>query len=198
MEVRAFPGIPGDPARAAVATGYMAGSIAIDAPEGVLYPSPSMILLTHEHCDHIVGVLLHNCPIGASAQAAEAVGSGSPTALCAHLGLPHVQKRVERVYSEGDRIEGDGFALEVLETPGHSSGALCFYLPERRYLFCGDTVFPEGFLPSVSLPTSDPSALADSYEKLAALEIGRFFPGHGEPFSSPGYMEKLLRAVRQP
>ncbi len=195
--VAAFRGVSKDPARGA-ATGYMAGTIAIDAPEGVTYPSPSLIVLTHEHCDHIVGILRHNCPIGANGFTADAVGRGSPSTLCTHLGLPHVEKRVERVYREGDGIEGDGFSLRVIETPGHSAGSICLYMPEKRYLFCGDTVFPDGFFPSVSLPTSDPAALADSYEKLAALEIEKFFPGHGEPFSSPGYVEKLLGIIRQP
>ena len=198
--IRVFRGISKDPQRTAgeiIANGYMAGSIAIDAPEGVLYPNPSLILLTHGHCDHIVGLLRNNCPVGASEFTADAIELGREEAtLCNHLNFPPVRRDIAHRYREGDSIEGDGFSLQVVETPGHSAGSLCFYLPEKKYLFSGDTVFGGGALPSVSLPTSNPSALMGSYEKLDARDIEKFFPGHGEPFSESGYIRRLMHSLR--
>jgi glyoxylase-like metal-dependent hydrolase (beta-lactamase superfamily II) len=46
--------------------------------------------------------------------------------------------------SDGQRIEVGGVALEVLHTPGHSPGAVCFLVPELGTVFTGDTLFNGG------------------------------------------------------
>ena len=37
-----------------------------------------------------------------------------------------------------------GIELDVIHTPGHSPGAVCFYAPELGTLFSGDTLFHGG------------------------------------------------------
>jgi glyoxylase-like metal-dependent hydrolase (beta-lactamase superfamily II) len=37
-----------------------------------------------------------------------------------------------------------GISLEVLHTPGHAPGAVCFHAPELGALFSGDTLFAGG------------------------------------------------------
>lgn len=39
---------------------------------------------------------------------------------------------------------GDGFELEVLHTPGHAPGAVCFYARDLEVVFSGDTLFKGG------------------------------------------------------
>ncbi|HNT60810.1 MAG TPA: MBL fold metallo-hydrolase [Candidatus Bilamarchaeaceae archaeon] len=173
-----------------LATGYLIdGKIAIDAPEGVEYPSPWAIFLTHEHCDHICGMASHACPAYANRAASEQIELGNT--FCDYLNMKAPPPRKIIAVSDGQELRFGGFTLRTILTPGHSPGSMCIYLKELQYLFSGDTVFPGLDLPNLSLPRSNPSQLMDSYEKLSKLEIEKFFPGHGEPFSGPGYMEKL-------
>lgn len=59
--------------------------------------------------------------------------------------------------NEADKIPGIGFAfgdggqfsfaghpVEVIETPGHTAGHICYYLPEDKLLFSADTLFALG------------------------------------------------------
>lgn len=190
--IRVFPGK--GPSSHPLATGYLIdGKVAIDAPEGVLYPNPEMIILTHEHCDHITGISAHSCKVCASPAAIKEIEIGH--SFCKELGLPEIKNANIRPLKDGERLKFPDFTLRILHTPGHCPGAICIYLEEKKYLFSGDTVFPDLMLPNLSLPRSDPFQLLKSYEKLSKLKIEKFFPGHGEPFSSPGYMENVKEAL---
>ncbi len=190
--IRVFPGK--GPARRPLSTGYLIdGKVAIDSPEGVLYPKPGLIILTHEHCDHITGILSHHCEIRASPQAINEMEIGH--SFCKELGLPEPKNAKIRPLHDGERLRFPNFTLQILHTPGHCPGAICIYLEEKRCLFSGDTVFPDLMLPNLSLPGSDPSLLLKSYGRLSKLKIEKFFPGHGEPFTSPGYMENVKEAL---
>ena len=46
-----------------------------------------------------------------------------------------------RLLQDGDWIDLGGRSLQVLHTPGHSPGHMCFWEPERGYLFAGDLVY---------------------------------------------------------
>jgi hydroxyacylglutathione hydrolase len=46
--------------------------------------------------------------------------------------------------ADGERIQIAGSTLEVLHTPGHAPGAVCFYAPELGAVFSGDTLFQGG------------------------------------------------------
>ncbi|WP_291050689.1 MBL fold metallo-hydrolase [Herbiconiux sp.] len=94
------------------------------------------ILLTHAHDDHIDAV--------AAVQAA----TGAPV----HL---HDDDRMlwNAVYPDtapsGTLVDGQvipiaGLELEVLHTPGHSPGAVCFAAPDLETVFTGDTLFNGG------------------------------------------------------
>jgi glyoxylase-like metal-dependent hydrolase (beta-lactamase superfamily II) len=94
------------------------------------------ILSTHAHDDHI-GAL------GAVLAARDA-----PTYL-----QPGDMMLWERIYPDappsrplehGQRIAVAGLDLEVLHTPGHSPGAVCFYAPALGTVFTGDTLFRGG------------------------------------------------------
>ncbi|MFA5411903.1 MAG: MBL fold metallo-hydrolase [Candidatus Micrarchaeia archaeon] len=186
--IKVFPGKSNS--RRPVSTGYLIdGKVAIDAPEGVIYPNPELIILTHEHCDHITGIPNHSCEIAASPAAIKEIDMGH--SFCRELGLPEIKDAKIRPLKDGERLQFPNFTLRILHTPGHCPGAICIYLEEKKYLFSGDTVFPDLMLPNLSLPGSDPSKLLKSYEMLSKLKIEKFFPGHGEPFSSSGYMEKV-------
>lgn len=46
--------------------------------------------------------------------------------------------------ADGQRFQVDGAEMQVLNTPGHSPGSCCLYLPEAGELFSGDTLFQGG------------------------------------------------------
>lgn len=82
----------------------------------------------------------------------------------------------------GDRI-GE---LEVVHTPGHTPGSICLYHREKRLLFSGDTIFPEGSFGRYDLPGGDLAALRQSVEALSRLEVKELYPGHGMPVRNGG------------
>lgn len=71
-----------------------------------------------------------------------------------------------------------GTEIQVIETPGHTKGGLCFAIGNE--LFSGDTIF-EMSVGRTDLPTGNAAQLGDSLKKLFALgKDYRILPGHGE------------------
>ena len=80
--------------------------------------------------------------------------------------------------------EPDGLAdLEILETPGHTPGGVCYHFKSLRLLLSGDTLFA-GSVGRTDLPGGDMATLMGSIRKLTALPDDTLvIPGHG-PFTS--------------
>jgi glyoxylase-like metal-dependent hydrolase (beta-lactamase superfamily II) len=81
---------------------------------------------------------------------------------------------------------GDRF-YELIVTPGHAEGHICFYDAERKEIFCGDHVLPQ-ISPNVSyIPGADPNPLHSFLTSLAYIssyEVVMAYPGHREPFAA--------------
>ena len=100
-----------------------------------------------------------------------------PLRILQLLGLPkHVPCPVDNFIREGDRIG----PLEVLYTPGHTPGCVCFYWRERGILAVGDAIatWPRlgGGWPGFNL---DEARYQQSLRRLVALEPQIVLPGHG-------------------
>ncbi|AJY77814.1 hydrolase [Paenibacillus beijingensis] len=118
---------------------------------------------------------------------------GLPDELAEQMG-PHQQNFVAQVspgpnpvYIEpGDKLEMGGGLWQLIAAPGHASGGLCLYEPDRRWMICGDQVLPR-ITPNISLhPGEDPDPLAsfmDSMEQLSRFHVEIAFPGHRDPFA---------------
>jgi len=141
------------------------------------------IVCTHTHRDH--------SPAAAELKAR----TGAPIIGCAPLALddsgPRADASFDRDYApdeamtDGARIEGDGWTLEAIHTPGHTSNHICYALPEAAALFTGDHVM--GWSTSVVMPPDGNMA-----DYLASLErlMGReqdaiYHPAHGEAIERP-------------
>ena len=84
-------------------------------------------------------------------------------------------------------VKPDGLAdLEILETPGHTPGGVCYYFSSpipHPLLLSGDTLFA-GSVGRTDLPGGDMATLMDSLRKLTALPDDTLVvPGHG-PFTT--------------
>ena len=150
----------------------------------------NQIVLTHAHLDHSGGV--------ASLSSDQREGI---TIYCHEDEKKHLES-AESLYinpinkltldpititkglTTGDSITIDKYVFEVIHTPGHTEGSMCLYESDKKILFSGDCVFPEGSFGRVDFPGSNPEKMLSSLEYLASLEIESLFAGHMEPIIS--------------
>lgn len=100
-----------------------------------------------------------------------------------------------RLLSDGDVIDLGGRRVEVLHTPGHSPGHLCFWEPATGYLFTGDLVYKDVLF--AYYPSTDPEAYLASLEKVAALPVGKVFPAHHSLDIQPEILGRMRDALLQ-
>ncbi len=141
------------------------------------------ILLTHGHFDHITGAEELRSLTGAEIYAYEGEKEllADPKLNCSSIAGHTVSLIPDKFFKDKDQLELAGFTFEVLFTPGHTSGSVCFYLKSEGILFSGDTLFQESVGRS-DLPTGNGRRLVKSVnERLLPLgEDILVYPGHGE------------------
>ncbi|WP_101068028.1 MBL fold metallo-hydrolase [Roseovarius salinarum] len=100
----------------------------------------------------------------------------------------------DRELADGEVIDGDGWRLTALWTPGHFGNHLCFALDDA--IFTGDLVM--GWASSlVSPPDGDLSDFMASLARLADRGARVLYPGHGAPVSDPAARLSELIAHRR-
>jgi glyoxylase-like metal-dependent hydrolase (beta-lactamase superfamily II) len=80
--------------------------------------------------------------------------------------------------ADGDVIDGGGWSLEAVTTPGHTANHMAFALNGTDVLFSGDHVMAWS-TPVVSPPDGAMSDYMASLEKLVGRQEQVYFPGHG-------------------
>ena len=92
-------------------------------------------------------------------------------------------------------IDIGGRWIEVLHTPGHAPGHMCFWEKEKGYLYTGDLVY-KGTL-TAWFPSTDPAAYLRSLEKVAELPAKRIFPAHHSLVIQPEILIRMRDTFRQ-
>jgi hydroxyacylglutathione hydrolase len=144
--------------------------------------TPVAVLITHGHFDHF----------------------GAADAVCEHFHIPlyihgldapklfDAEKNESRTFeqnvvahtvpttvTDGETLALGGMEIKVLHTPGHSRGGVCYILPENQGMFCGDTLFYQGY-GRHDFGDGDFTELKQSLRKLMNYSPKTVaYPGHG-------------------
>lgn len=152
------------------------------------------IVVSHTHRDHSPAAQALKAATGAPIVGCGAHRSARPLAegevntleASGDLGYrPNLEMR------EGDAVEGPGWRLQAIETPGHMANHLCFALPQERALFSADHVM--AWATSIVAPPD--GAMSDymaSLDKLRERDETIYWPGHGGPVKEP---QRFVRAL---
>jgi glyoxylase-like metal-dependent hydrolase (beta-lactamase superfamily II) len=95
--------------------------------------------------------------------------------------------QVDEALEDGDVVDALG-GLQVIHAPGHTPGNIALYGPDRRILFCGDTIFNGnpfsgrgGIQPPPRAFSLDTAQAETSAREVAQLPVEVVCFGHGEP-----------------
>lgn len=155
-----------------------------------------LIVLTHEHMDHVgaAAYFSKKAIITAHHSAANKIELQDEfVTLQQHHEWRARQLRVDLWLEDGNYIDTGNYKLRVIHTPGHTSGCICLYEPVERLLFSGDTIFAGGTLSDIS-PSGNISDYMHSIERLNNLRIDEIYPGHGKISKTPG--QDMQNAVK--
>jgi len=151
---------------------------------------PVRLLNTHCHIDHIVGVASVSRKYNLKPEA-------HPDCLpfirhAEKIGYVYGFDRLETMDPQlplkaGDIIRFGKSELEIIETPGHANGSLCFISHEGKFIITGDVIFYQS-IGRTDLPTGNYDVLIRNIrEKILTLPRDyRIFAGHG-PETTVGF-----------
>jgi len=148
--------------------------------------SPTQILLTHGHFDHVGAadqlVEYFKSPCYVSALEKKLIRQAGIYAY--RFDRKRLLPPLSLTYFDESKMSGDTpVQVTIIFTPGHTSGGVS-YLFGKDALFTGDTLF-HSFMGPTNYPTSDYQKLIDSLERLFKDTPDQclIFPGHGKPWS---------------
>lgn len=154
----------------------------------------SHVLVTHTHRDHSPLARPFADRVGAPVLAMR------PPARQTHASGPLDEEEDEVfapdvILSGGERIEGDGWTMAAMATPGHASNHMAFALEEENALFCGDHVM--GWSTTVvAPPDGNMTDYMRSLDAVIATGFSTLWPTHGAPVTDPAPFLAAYRAHR--
>jgi glyoxylase-like metal-dependent hydrolase (beta-lactamase superfamily II) len=140
------------------------------------------ILVTHTHLDHVPATSAIARATGAKTYAfgphPRPPEGAAPDQAGDHDFLPDIR------LADADVVQGDGWTVEAVHTPGHISNHLCFALREDRALLSGDHVM--GWSTAViSPPDGNMADYFASLRKLLPRDETLYIPTHGAEIRDP-------------
>ncbi|MGA2568841.1 MAG: MBL fold metallo-hydrolase [Pseudolabrys sp.] len=155
------------------------------------------IIVTHTHLDHSPAVKAIKAATGAKTYAE------GPHRPSRGLHAGDILRPADRDFrpdvalKDGDMVEGDGWTLEAVTTPGHTTNHLTFAWRGTDVLFSGDHVM--GWSTSIVAPPD--GSMADYISSLHKLKQRRetlYFPGHGPAVTSAStFIDRFIAHRKQ-
>ena len=142
------------------------------------------VLLTHGHADHIRGVdtLVNafNAPVYIGFDDLDML-KDTFTNCSEFLGENVTVKAKAETLADNETLHLLKEDIQVISTPYHTAGGVCFYLKDSGLLFTGDFIIPHGIGRS-DLPTAKPHEFNKSIAKIIKLPIStKIYGGHERP-----------------
>lgn len=139
------------------------------------------ILLTHAHFDHMLSLEALRkavcAPLALHKYDAESLTDSNLTYMAQFAGIDSEPAPAEITLEDGDVLELGKTVLEVIHTPGHTVGSICYM--SGGIIITGDTLF-RGTIGRCDLYGGDEDAMEQSMKRLCALEGDyKLYPGHG-------------------
>ena len=150
------------------------------------------IFLTHGHFDHIYAAV----PLARRYRVSLYAGQKERELLtdfkvnCSTMIERPIEIEADEWLTDHQKITLGSLSFEVIETPGHTKGSVCYYWKEDKVLFSGDTLFLES-LGRIDLPTGNSAQILTSLrDKIIVLpEETLVLTGHGSS-TTIGYERK--------
>jgi len=140
------------------------------------------ILITHHHLDHSPLARALTAETGATILGCAVKTAPAADSLSFEEGFDVFTPDVS--VCAGGLIEGTGWSLEAIPTPGHTSNHICYALGQENALFCGDHIM--GWSTTVITPPD--GDMGDYLRSLALIRARGFstlWPTHGPPIADP-------------
>lgn len=142
------------------------------------------VLVTHGHFDHVMVVgeiqKSFNVPFYISQKDLFLLKRLKESAEYFLDHKPIVLQPKNIIFINKKMLQVASYKLRILETPGHTPGSVCYYLPEEKIIFTGDTLFKDG-IGRYDFSYSSKKDLDSSLKKLFKLPKDTIvYPGHGE------------------
>jgi glyoxylase-like metal-dependent hydrolase (beta-lactamase superfamily II) len=154
------------------------------------------ILVTHTHRDHSPAAAFIKAATGAKTYAEGPHRAARPLFIGEARPLDASGDRdfvPDVALADGEVVDGSGWALEAVTTPGHTANHMAFALKGTDALFSGDHVMAWS-TPVVAPPDGAMSDYMASLEKLARRNETIYFPGHGGPVKdAPAFVQHYIR-----
>jgi glyoxylase-like metal-dependent hydrolase (beta-lactamase superfamily II) len=154
-----------------------------------------IIINTHEHFDHIGAnrYFQEYALIAAHRFAAVKIAVKDRYVTMYESGdLNDLPLKIHLWLEDKFRFDIGSFLLEVIHTPGHTSGSICLYEVNRNLLFTGDTIFAKGTLSYIS-ESGSVGDYINSIGRLGTMKVKQTYPGHGTISKNPE--EDMRKAI---
>ncbi|MBU1117661.1 MBL fold metallo-hydrolase [Patescibacteria group bacterium] len=148
-----------------------------------------IILATHGHFDHNMGVLdlklIYNIPFACSEKDMFLLKRQRETASHFLGNIDEIAPNINKIdidLDKKDKIKLGENTIKIMKSPGHTPGGVCFLA--NNFLFCGDTIFAEGLRGDTRHGYSSTTKIHESIAKILKLPNNTvILPGHGEETS---------------
>ncbi len=162
---------------------------------GIKVKDIDIVINTHEHFDHIGAnrYFQDYALVAAHRFAATKITLDDRyVTLYKSADLNEIPLKVQLWLESKSRFDLGNYSLNIIHTPGHTSGSICIYEPVGRFLFTGDTLFAGGTLSYIAESGSIGDYI-NSILSLSTRQISEIYPGHGEMSKNP--KEDMEKAV---